>query len=521
MQPTTQGGLIRSPGGRRGHRHRPSVTIDGRYPAYVHWWCPLCLVLAIGCKPLPVPRTEPAWLGTYVGGSANDDCDAVATDSAGYVYLACHVTSQYLPGITATPQEPGDPMNAYVAKLDPGLGRVEYGVLLAGSGYDGAFAIAVDERGHAFVTSLTASPDFPATSNALQKNYGGGEADVFLAEIDPTGKPLYVTFLGGSGTDRAFALELEATGSVLLGGATWSADFPGLDPSSANDTDKPDADAFIARLTLSPQRTIRTTVLSGREYEKVTGLAPDGKGNVLASGFTESPDFSTRAALQPELRGNSDGFVAKFAGEDLDLVYSTLIGGSGDDAAWGLDLFADGTPVIGGTTNSLDLPTTKCALQPKNAGGDDAFIARLDAAGSTLEYSSYLGGRGEDSAGYDGSIMEVDRHGRVWLVGQTNSTDFPTIGAPQRVFGGGDRDGFVAILDLQTGLQFSGYIGGEGRDLAEELALGSDGSVWVTGLTSSRKLPFPLALQPTYGGGRFDSFLVRLRPNRRQASANR
>ena len=483
----------------------------------MRWWFPLCpipaIVLALGCEPSSVPRTESVWIGTYIGGSAVDDCDAVATDSAGYVYLACHVKSQDLPGISATPQDPDDPMNAYVAKLNPSLERVEYGVLLAGSKYDGAFAISVDERGHALVTGLTASPDFPTTPDALQKNYGGGEADVFVAEIDPAGKPVYVTFLGGSGTDRAFALELEGHGSVLLGGATWSTDFPGLDVSSSSGNDEPDADAFVARFQLSPQPAIRTAILAGREYEKVTGLASDGRGNVLASGFTESANFTTRRALQPELRGRSDGFAAKFVGEDLKLVYSTFLGGSGDDAAWGIDLLADGTPVIGGTTNSVDFPTTEGAFQLKHAGGDDAFIAHLDSAGSVLEYSSYLGGSGEDSAGYDGSIIEVDRDGRDWLVGQTNSIDFPTIGAPQSAFGGGDRDGFVAVLDFQAGLQFAGFIGGEGRDIAEGLTLGSDGSVWVTGLTSSRKLPFPLTLQPTHGGDRFDSFLVRLQPN--------
>ncbi len=174
-------------------------------------------VLSASCAVSLQPEAAP-WLGTYLGGSAADDCDAVATDGQGYVYLACHAASLDLPGITATEPDPDDPMNAYVVKLTPGLDAVEWGVLLAGSAYDGAFAIAAGPRGHVYVTGLTMSPDFPATSNALQKSYGGGEADAFFAEIDPDGELIHVSFLGGNGADRAFAIELESNGSLLLGG---------------------------------------------------------------------------------------------------------------------------------------------------------------------------------------------------------------------------------------------------------------------------------------------------------------
>jgi hypothetical protein len=220
------------------------------------------VVLSVACS--HPEFTAPFWQGTFLGGRLVDDCDAVATDGTGNVYLACHVASVDLPGVTGAAIAPGNPMNAYVVKLTAALDTVEWGVLLAGSQYDGAFDIAVDARGHVFVAGLTASPDFPVTANALQKHYGGGEADAFFAEIDPEGKLLEVSFLGGSGADRAFALEV-GDGTLWLGGATSSSDFPGI-PTAASNAPR-DADAFVARISLESERRIRSTFIGGRGYE--------------------------------------------------------------------------------------------------------------------------------------------------------------------------------------------------------------------------------------------------------------
>ena len=138
---------------------------------------------------------------------------------------------------------------------------------------------------------------------------------------------------------------------------------------------------------------------------------------------------------------------------------------------------------------------------------DDAFIASLASTGKSIDYCSYFGGSGADSAAHDGRSIMVDGEDRVWLVGQTNSNDLPTREALQETFGG-NSDGFVAKLDLGQSLEFASYLGGEGRDIAEGLGLSPTGRAWITGLTSSAELPFPLALQPVYGGGEFDCFLV-------------
>ncbi|MBI1355761.1 MAG: hypothetical protein GC160_15585 [Acidobacteria bacterium] len=435
-----------------------------------------------------------------------DDCDAVATDHAGNVYLACHVVSMDLPGVADAVFVPDDPMNAYIVKLSAALDAIEWGMLLAGSRYDGAFDIAVDGRGHVFVAGLTASPDFPVTANALQKRYGGGEGDAFFAEIDPEGKLLEVSFLGGGGTDQAFTLEIE-DGTLWLGGATWSSDFPGVPNPLA---ERPgDADAFIARISSESEERVRSTLLGGREYEKVTGITAAEGDQLFAVGLTKSSDFPLVDSLQGVGGGAGNGFVAKLSKASLNVMFSTLVGGTGVDAVWGVDLLTDGRPVVAGSTNSTDLPTTEDAFQRTNGGADDAFLAVLAATGKSIDYCSYFGGSGDDSAAYDGRPIVVDPENRIWFVGQTVSENLPTRHALQAA-PGGDSDGFIARLALDGTLDFASYLGGEGRDIAEGLSLSPTGRVWITGLTASNVLPFPLTLQRSHAGGRFDCFLVGL-----------
>ena len=467
---------------------------------------PLCLaVFYLAC--FSPPSNAPSWLGTYVGGSLVDDCDAVAIDGAGNVYLACHVVSVDLPGLAGAVATPEDPMNAYVVKLSARLDVVEWGVLLAGSKYDGAFDIAVDARGHVFVAGLTGSADFPVTANALQRSYGGGEADAFFAEIDPEGGLLEVSFLGGSETDRAFALALEGE-TLWLGGATWSSDFPGVadlrQPTPTN------SNGFVARLSPGAETRVRSTIFGGTGYEKVTGIALTRDGQLFVVGLTESADFPVVEPLQSRLGGSRDGFVAKFSAATLEPTFSTFFGGGGADAVWGVDLLSDGRPVVAGTTSSEDLPTTQDAFQRTNAGADDAFIATLALTGKTINYCSYYGGSGADSAAYDGHSVIVDGADRIWLAGQTDSADLPMRDASQETLGG-STDGFVARFDVARSLEFASYVGGEGRDIAEGLDLGPNEGACIVGLTSSAEMPFPLVLQPKYGGGQFDSFLVCVR----------
>jgi hypothetical protein len=268
---------------------------------------------------------------TYLGGVNADDCDGIASDGSGNIYLACHSNSPDFPD--ATERKPGDDqLHAHVCKLDPRMGRVFYCTQFGGSAYDEASRIKVDSRGHAYVVGFTKSHDFPTTANAVQRSYGGGDSDAFLVELDEKGKLVYSTFLGGSAADQGDGLSISDNGQVCMGGTTWSKDFPKA--NRRNLLHGADADGFLGCFYPGRSDTLRTFVFGGSGDEKVTGIAPDKTGNLFVVGFTKSNNFPIRAALQRVLRGSEDAFLIKFDLLKWNVAYATYFGGSGNDSAW-------------------------------------------------------------------------------------------------------------------------------------------------------------------------------------------
>ena len=454
---------------------------------------------------------SPAFSATRLGGSGIDDCDDVALDKAGNLYLACHSESRDFAGAEPPANHESGDMDAYVTKFDPTTGEIVYSTRLGGSAWDGAFAIEVAASGNVVVAGFTQSPDFATTKNGVQPIYGGGESDAFLVQLSSDGAVKYSTFLGGSGTEHCSALAIDEQGRVYIGGTTWSGDFPGAEQSGRKNG--VEGDAFVAAWDPKDSRSLAAMYVGGSKNEKITGISLASDGQFFISGFTESPDFPTQNAFQARLKGARDAFLAKVSLWDEDLIFSTFVGGRGEDFGWGVATDLAGSPYLAGTTNSPDFPTTTGSLQPGKQGNWDAFVAKFDAQGRAILYSTYLGGSGDDMAGYDGGVIALDHEGNTLLVGRTNSTDFPTRSPLQSAFGGGDVDGFVALIDSQGALRFSSYLGGSGRDLAEGLALDTKGAAWITGLTNSPTLPieglssnrFPL-------GEKSDAFAVRVPP---------
>ncbi len=253
------------------------------------------------------------------------------------------------------------------------------------------------------------------------------------------------------------------------------------------------------------------------------GIALDGAGNAYVTGITSAGDFpSTPGAFQTTLAGGEDAIVRKFDSTGA-VVYSTYLGGSGNDEARGIAIDSSGNAYIAGLTNSTDFPTLG-AFQPANAGGyyGDAFVTELNATGSGLVYSSYLGGSSDDL----GFGISVDSAGNAYVTGQTLSSDFPTVNAFQPHIGGGTGcvpgalfpcgDAFVTkIAAGGSGLVYSTYLGGSNADGAAAIAVDSAGNVYLTGLTYSFDFPalnpFQAACVPTAGVGTCtDAFVAEL-----------
>jgi Beta-propeller repeat len=449
------------------------------------------------------------------GGSDGDDCDDITVDAAGYIYLACHSLSNDFPGSGQRDNsQDADRMDAYVTKIDPVAGKVIYTTRLGGSKWDGATRIEVDQQGNAYVAGFTESPNFPTTSNAFRREYIGGKSDAFLVKLKADGEIEYSTFFGGSEADQGNALALDKAGNVYLAGTTWSDDLPGIETGSENSGK---GDGFVAVWKLDQPSTLRVKYIGGREAEKVTGIAFDNSGNLFISGSTQSPDFPLQTALQKKLNGKSDAFLTKLKLTDLSYGFSTFIGGAGEDRAWGVAVDRAGSPYLAGESDSTDFPTTTNAMQRSYKGETDAFVTKFDTMGTRILYSTYLGGSGYDSCGYDGGDITIDQDGNAWVVGVTFSSDFPTASAIQAAYGGGNRDdftdgdGFVSVINPNGSLLLlSSYVGGGGRDSLEGTAPAPGGGVWATGHTGSRNLQTTGSLQKAHNGGLFDILLVQI-----------
>jgi hypothetical protein len=413
--------------------------------------------------------------------------------------------------------------------IDPVL---VYSTYLGGSTFDRGEAITVDSAGNAYVTGFTASPDFP-TQNPLQPALNGFR-DAFVAKLNAAGSALlYSTYLGGSGFDGGSGVAVDSAGNAYVTGDTSSADFPTQNPlQPANESGA--EDTFVAKLNTAGSALLYSTYLGGSIDDFGSGIAVDSAGNAYVTGSTSSRDFPTQNPLQPTIGGfpcefgcSSDAFVAKLNAAGSALLYSTYLGGRGDETGSFIFLVGPaiavdtaGNAYVTGSTSSRDFPTVS-PLQPVFGGGSfDAFVAKLNTAGSALVYSTYLGGSvDESSAGLGGDFggsIAVDSAGSAYVVGLTESPDFPTQNPLQPVIGGlpcglfGCRDAFVAKLNAAgSALLYSTYLGGSEEDSGFGIAVDTAGNAYVTGQTSSPNFPTQNPLQPTIGGD-LDAFLAKL-----------
>ena len=387
-------------------------------------------------------------------------------------------------------------------------------------------SIAVDSSGSAYLTGQTDSTDFFGfpTANPLQASPGGGY-DAFVTKLDAAGSALvYSTYLGGSGNDEGYGIAVDSSGDAYVTGQTDSTDFPVSSPiqTTCSGCGQGYAAAFVTKLNAAGSGLVYSTYLGGNATASNGGdsgnsIAVDSSGNAYVTGSTASTDFPTVNPIQATCGGCSQGyataFVAKLNATATALVYSTYLGGSGGDGASGIAADSSGNAYVTGTTASTDFPTAK-PLQARAGGGGDAFVAKLNAAGSGLLYSTYLGG----SAGDGASGIAVDSSGNAYVTGSTASTDFPTAKPIQAtcVCSYGYTAVFVTKLNAAgSGLVYSTYLGGGGQvtpetngDFGNGIAVDSSANAYVTGSTAG---PFPTVVpwQATRHGTS-DAFVAKL-----------
>ena len=328
--------------------------------------------LSADCKQL-------VW-STYLGDAGSGIVRDIALDNAGNVYAAGWATGSFAHITPKAFQMERKGQDGVIVKISSDGTRVLYGTYLGGSGEDGIVpSVRVDKAGSAYVVMGTLSRDAPVTSNAFQKQHGGGKSDYLVAKLSPDGSSLvFSTYLGGSeGEDgETHNLAIDASGSAYVTSATTSPDFPTTTRAFQRSL-AGKADAFVAKVSSDGSRLLASTYLGGREWEHGEGIEVDGEGNVYVGGATESADFPTTSnAIQARLHGKADMWVAKLSPDLTTLLYSTLFGGSRGD--WGRSLTIDGKGNVYsvGATDSSDFPTSRDAFQ-RGRKGYHAFLVRM------------------------------------------------------------------------------------------------------------------------------------------------
>ena len=400
----------------------------------------------------------------------------------------------------------GFAVGAYDASLpltiDPVLA---YSTYLGGSADDKGNGIAIDSSGSAYVVGSTLSSNFPIVND--DEPYNAGH-DIFVAKLNPAGNGLvYSTYLGGSADDFGYAIAVDSSGSAYVAGVTTSNDFPAV--NGVKGTLSGMSDAVVAKLNPAGNGLVYGSYLGGTGSDTALAITVDASGAAYLAGTTNSTDFPTPNALQNRQAGVADAFILKLNPAGSALVYSTYLGGSGNDQANGIAVDGAGNAYETGTTNSANFPIVSAFQANASGGGGDAFVAKLNASGTALVFSTYLGGTGPDG----GQAIAVDSAGSAYVAGTTFSKDFPTTANAFQTNAAASAHAFVTKLNPKgNGLVYSTYLGGNQTDFGNGIAVDASGEAYVTGYTASSNFPTANAAQGTYGGGG-DAFFTRLNAN--------
>jgi len=387
----------------------------------------------------------------------------------------------------------------------PNRSALLYSTYVGGDSVDVANAIAVDAQGNVYIAGSTVSANFPVTPGAFQSKQAGTPSqyfligvgqvsDAFVTKIDPTGKIVYSTYLGGANTDVATAIAVDAQGNAYVAGTTNSTNFPvtaGAFQTTASFVTNGlgQSHIFVTKLNASGSAEVYSTFIAGTGTDQAVAIAIDSAGNAYITGSTSSLDFPvTQGVLQTGAAQGSaysplyHGYVAKLNAAGSALDYATYLSGSDGARPDALALAANGEVVIAGSTASTDFPVTQGAFQMKNPGLS-AFVTRVNSTASGLVYSTFLTGASLASA------VALGAAGEVYVTG-TASNAFPvTAGAMQTGFVGSGSAGFVAQLSaLGTSLTYATFLGGV-FTTPNAIAVDAAGDVWIGGLSDDANLP--------------------------------
>jgi len=420
---------------------------------------------------------------TYLGGENQDAANGIAVDDFGDAFVTGYTLSPHfpiLPGSFETlcggdgecgAKFTGGPIvsNAFVTKLNPAGSAILYSTFYGQFQNVKGQAIAVDSNGNAYITGSTSEnfatfAVFPITTTAFEQTFCDGcttaSVNSFVAVLDATGtSALYSSYLGGEIEDVGYGIAVDSSANAYVTGLTYSTKFP-VTAGALQSTYGGSGDAFITKVNTSASGAaslVYSTYLGGAGLDQGNAIALDTAGDAYVAGFTDSAafGFTPVGTFQTTYAGEGDAFVAKLTVPGA-LSYFTYLGGTHADSATGIAVDSTNNVYVTGTTASTDFPTAGAVFQPAYGGGNtDSFVAKLDSAGATLVYSSYLGGTNAELA--TGIAVAQDLGATTfsaYVTGQTCSNDFP-LANPLQAVPGGNCDAYIARISILDGFSLN------------------------------------------------------------------
>ena len=471
-------------------------------------------------KPLVLDPAVLVYAG-YIGGDSTDEGRGIAVDSSGNAYVT-GLTYSIPPTFPATVGPDlisNGRFDAFVAKVNAAGTALVYCGYIGGDDDDIGYGIAVDTSGNAYVVGRTFSTEATFPVNVGPDLTYNGVSDAFVAKVNAAGTALvYCGYIGGNDAEYGFGIALDGSGNAYVTGQTESTEAtfpvsvgPGLTHNGGVD------DAFVAKVNAAGTALDYCGYIGGNSDDIGYGIAVDNSGHAYVTGETTSTEATFPVTVGPDLTfngpfGGSDAFVAKVNAAGTGLDYCGYIGGSGNDQGYGIAVDSSGNAYVTGITDSTEstFPVTVGPDLTHN-GGTDAFVAKLNAAGTALVYCGYIGGDDNDA----GLAISVDTSGNAYVTGGTVSTEatFPVAVGPDLTFNGGTVDAFVAKVNaVGAGLVYCGYIGGGGDDTGYGIAVDGSGNAYVMGDTFSTEASFPVTVGPdlTYNEGSYDVLVAKI-----------
>ncbi|MCS7075098.1 MAG: SBBP repeat-containing protein [Bacteroidia bacterium] len=454
---------------------------------------------------------DPLVYSTYIGGNDFDHGKDIFVDGSGCVYVTGISRSadyDITPGVFQTAFQ-GE-MDVFVTKLNAAGNKIEFSTYIGGERFDESSGIFVDGSGCVYIAGWTYSSNYDVTPGAFQKK-SGGYMDVFITKFNATGSSLvYSTYIGGNNDDKGAGMFVDNSGCVYITGYTLSPDYD-VTPGAFQTTHGEEEDVFVTKINATGSSLVYSTYIGGGSRDYGTDIFVDNSGCVYITGYTLSLDYDiTPGAFQTTNQKYDDVFVTKLNPTGTALIYSTYIGGNNSDKGNAIFVDGSGCAYVTGYTYSTNYDVTQKVFQATSEPHSNIFVTKLNATGSSLVYSTYIGGNNEDVA----NDIFVDGNGCAYITGYTKSTNYDiTTDAFQSKNGGGElEDAFITKLNpTGTALMYSTYIGGSNSDQGNAIFVDSNGCVYITGYTYSTDYDITPGAFQTKSGGDKEIFVTKLK----------